>query len=587
MRSKIFSKKEHQRFRQLFQQPWVQIFILLVFCSLLFIFGAGRWDLWSPDEPRYAQVAKEMVNGGDWLLMHYNGKTYEAKPPLFFWLIGLSSYLWGGFTSFSARFPAALFGTITVLLTFFFGRSLHSSRTGFLSGLVLATNFEFAYLSTRANIDTTLTLFTTTSILCFFRWYQLNKDGRISPESMKGLWFYGFYIGMALGTLTKGPVGFALPLLVSLIYLILQKDWKGIKGMRLLPGMLLFLGIVLSWYLPAVFKGGETYLNETLFHQTFNRFFKGTSHFAPFYFYFLNFPIDFSPWFLFLPGALVYSFSRKEERVQKGLLFLFIWFISIFLFFSISKGKRSIYLLPLYPAASLLVGRLWGEYLSGPIRDSFREIWTSIPIYLLIISFFFAGMVLYWIPVVANSSVEPSTPKILGEIIKGAKIGAEYLSYVPRESVFPFIFLFFGSGIILSLSHGLKYKSGVFIFLVATVAIGFFYWTRFIFPLVNPYKSDRFISQEIRQIMKPGEKLAVGGLVTGPYNFYTGIVPIIELENIQEIIDFLHTKERVFCLLKFRDYEKLSRMNLGIPFYMITRRKVGGSDIALVSNHSS
>jgi hypothetical protein len=122
---------------------------------------------------------------------------------------------------------------------------------------------------------------------------------------------------------------------------------------------------------------------------------------------------------------------------------------------------------------------------------------------------------------------------------------------------------------------------------VATVAVGFFYGTRFIFPLVNPYKSDRFISQEIRQIMKPGEKLAVGGLVTGPYNFYIGIVPIIELENEKEIIDFLHAKERIFCLLRFRDYEKLRSTNLGIPLYLMTRRKTGGSDIVLVSNQSS
>jgi 4-amino-4-deoxy-L-arabinose transferase-like glycosyltransferase len=549
--------------------------------------GVGRWDLWSPDEPRYAQVAKEMVNGGDWILMHYNGRTYGDKPPLFFWLIALSSYLWGGFTSYSARFPAALFGTFTVLLTFFFGRNLHSPRTGFLSSLVLATSFEFAYLSTRANIDTTLTFFTTTSMFCFFRWYQLNKDVRTSREGMKGLWFYGFYIGMALGTLTKGPVGFALPLLVSLTYLILQEDWKGLKGMRLLPGMLLSMGIVLSWYLPAVLKGGETYLYETLFHQTVSRFFRGTSHYGPFYFYFLNFPIDFLPWFLFLPGALTYSLSRKETRVPKEYLFLIVWFISIFLFFSISKGKRHIYLLPLYPAASLLVGRLLSEYLWGHIRDSFREIWVSIPIYLLIILFFFMGVVLYWIPAVAISSVEPSVPKILEAIIKGAKVGNEYLSYIPRESISLFIFLSFGSSIILLLSFALKRKSGVFIFLVVTVAVGFFSGTRFIFPLVNPYKSDRFISQEIRQIMKPGEKLAVGGLVTGPYNFYTGIVPIIELENEKEIIDFFHAKERIFCLLRFRDYEKLRSVNLGIPLYLMTRRKTGGSDIVLVSNQSS
>ena len=210
------------------KSPSFQIFILLSFCSLLFILGVGRWDLWDPDEPRYAEVAKEMVmNSGDWILMHLNGKVYGDKPPLFFWLIALSSYLWGGFTSFAVRFPPALFGTLTVLLTFLVGKILYSSRTGFLSGLILATSFEFAYLSTRGNIDTTLTFFTTASILCFLLWYRRRKEEKTNEKAMEGLLFYGFYIAMALGTLAKGPIGFILPLLVSLIYLSIQKIGRG------------------------------------------------------------------------------------------------------------------------------------------------------------------------------------------------------------------------------------------------------------------------------------------------------------------------------------------------------------------------
>jgi len=73
----------------------------------------GRWGLWNPDEPRYTQVAKEMVHSGDWVLMQANGNTYVDKPPLFFWLIAFSSFLWQGFTSFSARFPTSVQAIIT------------------------------------------------------------------------------------------------------------------------------------------------------------------------------------------------------------------------------------------------------------------------------------------------------------------------------------------------------------------------------------------------------------------------------------------------------------------------------------------
>jgi len=588
LKSEIISEKNYLKFRQLFPKPWLQVLILLVFCSLLFILGVGRWDLWNPDEPRYAQVAREMVDGGDWVLMHVNGKTYEDKPPLFFWLIAFSSYLWQGLTSFSARFPSAFFGTLTALLTFFLGKKLYGLRTGFLSALILTTSFEFAYLSIRANIDATLTFFTTASLLFFLQWYQSNKVEEGEKRDNRGLSIYGFYIGMAFATLAKGPVGFILPLLVSLAYLLFQKDWKTIKRMRLLTGMVLFFMIVLSWYLPAVLKGGQNFINETLLHHTLDRFVKGSSHVRPIYYYFANFPVDFLPWFLFLPGALVYGLSKRKEIISKEFLFLLVWFASIFLFFSFSKGKRAIYLLPLYPAASLMVGRFWDDYLSRSGRFSVGEAWITLPVYLLIIIFLLMGVFLYAVPIVANFSIGSSAPKILKMIIKGAGTAVEYLSHVPRWSILPFIFLPVASAILLSFAHRLRYKSIVFILIVATMAIAFFYTTRVIFPLVNPYKSARFVSQEIVQTMKTGGKLIIygdsGSALTSQFNFYSGIVPILEIENEKEIIDLFHSKEKVFCLVEYDDYERLIRKYTDLSLNLITRRGVGSRDMVFVSN---
>jgi len=588
MISKIFCEKEHLRLRQLFQQPWVQVIVLLLFCSLLFILGVGRWDLWNPDEPRYAQVAKEMVARGDWILMHVNGNTYVDKPPLFFWLIALSSFFWQGVTSFSVRFPSAFLSTLTVLLTFFLGKKLYGSRTGFLSALILATSFEFAYLSTRANIDATLTFITTASIFLFLQWYQHNKAEGEGGKDKKSLSIYGFYIGMAFATLAKGPVGFILPLLVSLVYLLVQKDWKAMKRMRLLTGMALLIVIVLCWYLPAVLKGGQTFLNETLLHQTVVRFAKGTSHVRPIYYYLTNFPVDFLPWFLFLPGAIVYGLSKRRDGISKDFLFLLVWFVAIFLFFSFSKGKRAIYLLPLYPAASLLVGRFWDDYLSGSGRFSLRETWITLPVFLFIIVFFLMGVFLYAIPAVAEFSVGPSTPKILKSIVRGAGSGAKYLSYVPQWSIFPFIILLVGSGILLSLAQGLRYKSVIFILLAATAGMGFFYTTRVIFPLVNPYKSARFISEEIVQTMKTGGKLVIygdsGSARTAQFNFYSEIVPILEIEDEKEIINLFRSKEKIFCLVEYDDYEGLIRKYTDLSLTLVMRRGVGNRDMVFLSN---
>jgi 4-amino-4-deoxy-L-arabinose transferase-like glycosyltransferase len=547
-----------QRFSKMSPQKWVQIAILIGFCLILFFFNLNRWDLWNPDEPRYAQVAREMVNGGDWILMHYNGKIYGHKPPLFFWLIAFSTYLWGGFTSFAVRFPSAFFGTFTVLLTFFLGKHLYSSRTGFLSGLILATSFEFFFLSTRADIDSTLTFFTTASLLCFFLWYQYGKGKREEQWNTKGLCIYGFYIGMALATLAKGPVGFILPLLVSLVYLMIQKDWKGMKGMKLLPGMILFIVIVLSWYLPALMKGGKEYFNETLLRHSLSRFAEGTTHVRPFYYYLYTFSADFLPWILFLPSAIVYGFSKGVVEKRREFLFLLVWFAVIFIFFSISKGKRGLYLLPLYPVASLMVGRLWDDFISISIKY-FQSLWISIPLYGFTGFIFLCGAAIPWI------------------------VSAKFPSYFPYS--LPIAFLLVGGSIAIFLLHRIKYNGMIFFLFIVMMAGGLFYTWRVVFPLVNPFKSARFICQEITSRIQPGERLGLyGGFVTGPYNFYTGIVPIKELGEREALFDFLRSSERVFCLIKYRDFSQFQTLEGRPGFQLIARRNVGGDDIVLISN---
>lgn len=533
----------------------VQFPILIGFCLILLFSNLNCWDLWNPDEPRYAQVAREMVNGGDWILMHYNGKIYGHKPPLFFWLIGFSSFLWQGFTSFSVRFPSALFGTLTVLLTFWLGKNLYSSRIGFLSGLILATTYEFVYLSTRGNIDSTLTFFTTASIFFFLSWYRGNwmKGGY-----RRNLLIYGFYIGMALATLTKGPVGFILPLLVSLAYLIIQKDWEGIKKMKLLPGMILFIAIVLLWYFPALFKGGKTYFNETILRHSLDRFAEGTAHVHPFYFYFINFPGDFLPWTFFLPSAMVYGFSKGVFEKRKEFYFLFIWFAVIFLFFSISKGKRGLYLLPLYPSACLMIGKLLDDFISDTIKQ-FNDRWVSAPLYGLMGVLILAGGVLPWI------------------------ISKKFPSYLIYSLPIAF-FLIGGSLGMFLLFHKRYYRAMLFLFIGLTAG-GYFYTWRVVFPLINPYKSARFISQEITTRIQPGEKLGIyGAIVTGPYNFYTGVVPIEELNNEESLWRFLRSSERVFCLIKYRDFMQFQTWKEKPEVQLIVRRQVGGNDMVLISN---
>jgi 4-amino-4-deoxy-L-arabinose transferase-like glycosyltransferase len=547
-----------ERWSKGFSERRVQVFLLLVFCIFLYFFNLGRWDLWNPDEPRYGQVAREIVQGGDWVLMHNNGKMYTDKPPFFFWAIAFSSFLWYGFTSFSVRFPSAFFATLTVLLTYFLGKKLCASRSGVLSGLILATSAEFAYLATRANIDATLAFFTTAALFCFIQWCQWKDQSEEAPKDIRRHSIYGFYIGMALATLTKGPVGLILPLLVSLFYLLVLRDWKKMKAMKLLPGMLLFAVLVLAWYLLAVWKGGQVYLNETLFKHTLNRYSEGWSHVRPFYYFFTNFPVDFLPWFVLLPGAIGYGFSRKEPEKRKAFLFCLVWFAVIFVFFTLSKGKRALYVLPLYPAASLMIGMLLEDFLSDTL-GRFSPKWITLPLHGLMVTLLLSGIA---IPVVVSLKLSP------------------YLVHS-----IPMALLFVGGSLSMFYFSRLNRYGAALFLLVGIIAGGFFYTQRIVFPLVNPYKSARQICQEITSRIRPGERVGLYGEIgSGPYNFYTGIVPIEEMEGKEELFRFLQSPGKVFCILKLGDFSSLQSIAEKPPFRLISQNRVGSNEMVLISN---
>jgi 4-amino-4-deoxy-L-arabinose transferase-like glycosyltransferase len=559
LRSKRDIELIESQSHKIYNRKWIPILILLGLCCFLYFFNLGRWDLWVPDEPKYAQVAKEMVDRGDWILMHFNGAVYGDKPPLFFWLIALSSFLWKGFSSFSVRFPSAVFGTLTVLLTFLMGKRLYSSRAGFFSGLILATSAHFIYLSTRANIDATLTFFTTASLFCFFLWYGYRTEKQLNENrQVERLSIYGFYVSMAFATLAKGPIGFILPLLVSFIFLLTQGDYKQIKRMKLLPGIPLLVAIVLAWYVPAVLSGGKAYVEENLFRHTTEAYVKGWTHPRPIYYYFYTFPAAFLPWIFFLPGAIAQGLSKSMVGKRKGFFFLLVWFAVIFTFFTLSKSKRDLYLLPVFPAVSLMVGKFWDDFISNPLDQHWRR-WIIFPLFGIAGFGLIAGAV---IPYVAST---------------------KFPSYLPY--VLPVAVMLAGSCIALLIFSGLKNYTAVLIVLIGMMVGGSFYASRVIFPVVNSHVSARLMSEDIKSRIQPGDKLATyRGIGVDPYNYYTGIVPIPMIHTEEALLDFVRSSERVFCLLRFRDFSECFNKEGRPKVVLIVRRRVRRDDVVLISN---
>jgi hypothetical protein len=191
--------------------------------------------------------------------------------------------------------------------------------------------------------------------------------------------------------------------------------------------------------------------------------------------------------------------------------------------------------------------------------DHFRHGWISLPLYGFMGLALIAGAAIPWV------------------------ISIKFPSYLPYS--LPITFLMVGSSLALFVLNRFRTQGAIFFLLIGMMTGGFFYTLRVVFPLVNPYKSARFISQEITSRIQPSEKLALyGGFGTGPYNYYTGIVPILELEGEENLIHLLESPERVFCILKFEDFNKFQTMVEKPKVQLISRRKVGDDDIVLISN---
>jgi hypothetical protein len=243
---------------------------------------------------------------------------------------------------------------------------------------------------------------------------------------------------------------------------------------------------------------------------------------------------------------------------RKEFLFLFTWFALVFVFFSLSKGKRPIYLLPLYPAVSLMVGKLWDDFISTPM-ERFRNEWVSFPLYAFMGLALVSGAAIPWV------------------------ISMKFPSYLPYS--LPISFLLVGGSLAMFVLYRFKHYAAILFLIIGMVAGGYFYTSRVIFPLVNQVKSARFTSQEITARIQPGEKLAVYGRIsTGPFNYYTGIVPVWELNEMADLLSFLRSSERVFCLIHFKEFSEFQKREGRPKVQLISRRRVGNQEIVLVSN---
>ncbi len=448
------------------------IIILIALISFNIIFGIGTSPLTDPDEPVYAETAREMIVFKDYLSPRIFNEVWFDKPPMYYWLVAGCFNLFG-ISEFSARFPAALMAIGTVLMVYFSATKLFNERAGFLSAMILGTSVMVFYMGKASVTDTTLLFFLTSALLAFLH---------------EKYWL--MYICMGFATLTKGPIGIVFPGTIIFLYLLATRDLRKILQMHVIPGIILTLLVAGPWYYLMYQAHGMDFINTFLGFHNITRF---TTPEHPtrvtWYYYIPVVMVGVFPWTGLLIQSIKATISKSVSKDFSKLVFMQIWWIFVFVFFTITKTKLVSYTLPLFPALAIMIG--WnidrmmqeekGQYQSWGIA-------SGITFLLMAIGFYVGGLYLPEITFI-------STMLAVITFIIGIAIMIALLYY--KDAV---------------LGAWLHIASGIVTMIVLTT---------FVMPLISDRFSVKSIALETVDTLKSGKVIYVDKFLRPGFMFYT------------------------------------------------------------------
>jgi 4-amino-4-deoxy-L-arabinose transferase len=346
------------------------LLLLLVFI-LVYLLPLGARPLFMPDETRYAEIPREMIASGNWVVPHLNGLLYFEKPVLGYWIHAAAQLVFGE-TRFAVRFPSALATGLSALLVLLLARAparVDPRRSlGALAALIFLTFLAVAGIGTFAVLDNLLSLFLTLALAGFF-WASEAAAG--SRRERGFLIVAG--IGCGLAFLTKGFLALAVPALVVSSYLLWQKRWRDLLRMSWLP-LLVALLVALPWSL-AVHWQAPDFWNYFFWEEHVRRFFSGTAqHKQPPWYFLAVLPAMVLPWTFLAPilwKGLRTSIQSSQQQ-QNLRRYAICWLILPLLFFSASRGKLMTYILPCLPALAILMAATFDRLGSTLSQKAFK-----------------------------------------------------------------------------------------------------------------------------------------------------------------------------------------------------------------------
>jgi 4-amino-4-deoxy-L-arabinose transferase-like glycosyltransferase len=334
----------------------IDILLLVAFCGFLFFYGLGAFGLLGADEPRYAQVAREMLERSDWVTPTLLGKPWLEKPVLYYWQ-AMWSFRVAGVTEQAARIPSAFDATLLIVVIYLFLRRFRPGSE--LEGALIAASCAgIIGFARAAATDMPLAATFTIALIAWYAWY----------ESRRNIYLAAFYIFLALGTLAKGPVAPALSAVIIFLFIAIKREWRVILPTLWIPGIALYLAVTLPWYIAVQLRNPEFFRVFILEHNL-ARFSQDLYHHRqPFWFYLPVFLLAMMPWtivFILAVAERVRLTWTEGKQAFSGAkdswpLFLLIWMLVPVFFFSASRSKLPGYILPAIPAGALLVA----EYLA-------------------------------------------------------------------------------------------------------------------------------------------------------------------------------------------------------------------------------
>ena len=522
--------------------------VVLILAAILFFARLGARALWS-SEFRWAEIAREMLVTHNYFWPTINGHVYYDKPLGSYWLVIFSAPFTGGLNEAATRLPCAIAGLLAVLLLMLLTRRLYDARTAILSGVILATSFSFVFFSRDASADVE----TITGELAALLLFSHNE------ERGGGMWVVGLWLIMAATSLTKGLLGFALPLLMIGAYSCLRDGWaqlsqeilrgsvtdrvrKLIERNRWFFNWYTVAGIAVGgfvYYLPfeisARMMGTQKGL-AMVYRENVVRFFHPFDHRGPIYLYVYVIFGLMAPWSALLPAAMVETHSLRRAGAEPAHAdrFALVYFWATFIFFTLSGSRRSYYILPILPAAAMLVARTLAY--PGELRSMIAR--RLLTLGYAIVAFAAIGGIVLLIPAWA---ILPSPYDALPDL--------------PAKPAFIVLWILSVAAVIYTIRKFSAYRVAISMAAIAYLVMTYIYI--FAMPAAEAYRGEKPFGYAVLNRIGGATDHLVLFKTEGPLFYLNPPKPLPEFDKKQDLQDSIAKGDAKWMIVRRRDMPKL------------------------------